>query len=92
MEALLWIILAAPMMMLRGWVIMKLWAWFIIPFGIQGLTLPHAMGVGLILTFLTAHTLGKNAETMEEKIKEIVTPIVWPLLTLLMGYIVQSFM
>ena len=92
MDALLWIILVVPMMLLRGWVIMRLWAWFIVPFGIQGLTLPHAIGIGLILTFLTAHTLGKRAKTMEEKIEEIATSIIWPLMSLLMGYIVQLFM
>jgi hypothetical protein len=83
---------ATPMIILRGWVITKLWGWFIIPFGIQPLTLPHAIGIGLILTFLTAQTLGKSAETLEEKIRECVTPVIWPLFALLLGYIVQSFM
>jgi hypothetical protein len=41
---------------LRGLVFQALWAWFITTtFGLHELTLVQALGVGLVVTFLTIH-------------------------------------
>lgn len=48
---LLWIV---PLIILRGYVLVELWSWFIVPtFGLRPLTFAQALGVSLVVAFLT---------------------------------------
>jgi len=48
----LWVLTVG--LVLHAWVLMQLWAWFMVPiFGVNLLGLPHAMGIGLLVFFLT---------------------------------------
>lgn len=49
---ILWIPAAA---MLSGVVLNDLWDWFIVPLGVPGIPLAQAMGLSLIVSYLTYH-------------------------------------
>lgn len=41
---------------LGGWIISILWSWYVVPtFGIKCITVPQAIGVDLIVTYMTWH-------------------------------------
>lgn len=73
---------------LGGWVITKLWGWYVVPFGIPQISLAHAIGLNYLITYLTA-CYHKESRTLTER---IIIPIATPLIFLLMGWIVSLFM
>jgi len=77
---------------IRGLVLVKLWAWFITPtFGLPLLTVPVALGVALIAGFLTnSNTQYKDHET--DWGANVVAAILGPLLALFFGWIYTLFM
>lgn len=78
---------------MRGWVLTKLWAWFIVPFGAPALSIPYAIGLALIVTYLTSRTsITKTAPTEIDWTKAFVEIVVGPLLTLLLGWAVTLFL
>lgn len=51
---ILLLVLAIPLSMLRGWAMMMLWGWFIVPtFHLAPLTLVPAMGISLFVSLIT---------------------------------------
>ncbi len=96
MEALLTLILAAglvfvlaiPAYILNGFVITKLWAWFIVPFGLEPITMAPAIGLGIIIGFLAKQYVPSGDD---DKWKSIVFMYLTPLLSLLTGWIVTWF-
>lgn len=53
--AILYSAITMPLtLMLRGWTLQTLWAWFIVPvFGLTVLTVPRAIGLSLLISFVT---------------------------------------
>jgi hypothetical protein len=43
------------MIILKSWVLIVLWEWFIVPFGISSLTIAWALGIFLLVSFLTGN-------------------------------------
>lgn len=41
------------LMLFRGYVLVKMWTWFVVPLGVVGIGLAHAIGISTIITFLT---------------------------------------
>ncbi len=85
--------LVNPMMLigtivLRGFVLKIVWGWFVVPLGIAVITIPHALGLAAVVTYLTYTIPTKEIEW------EVVmtTSIAISLFTLLFGYIFQLFM
>lgn len=79
----------------NGYAISVLWGWFITPvFGLPILNIPQAIGLGLIITFLTQAIDCRKDEddTKTQIIKSIFIIILRPLFALLIGYIVHLFM
>lgn len=37
----------------RGYVLSEMWEWFIVPFGVKSLNVVHAIGLSMIVAFLT---------------------------------------
>lgn len=79
---------------LRGWVLTILWGWFAVPFGLPVLNIPTAIGVALIVSYLTHQTV--DAQPKEESAGEkfataVVMAFVGPFLTLGFGLIVHKF-
>jgi len=80
--------------MWTGFATFLLWGWFLVPLGVTKITFPMAMGIGVIISFLTTTTLSnKNDEEelfdqfMEEFFKEIARP----LMAIVFGFVIQLF-
>ena len=79
--------------LLRAFVLIKLWGWFMIPLMAQFIdTPPHlnypiAIGLSIIAGMFQSTTTKQ-----EDSLKVILVPILAPLITLLMGWIVHLFM
>lgn len=57
------IIVAAYGVVLNGWVLSKLWAWFIVTtFGLPTLAVPEAIGLATVVSFLSAKIDRKDDE------------------------------
>lgn len=93
--AILGLVMTAPAAVWRGWVLTKMWAWFIVPvFDLQPLRIPVAIGLSLIVGYLT-HQINwckDEAEPMEKAARSIVVPLLLPAFTLLGGWIVNHWM
>ncbi len=85
-----------PLSMWRGFVLIKLWAWFVIPlFALPVLSLPAAMGISLVVGYLThqAHKeLSDKPDYTQLLATEISNGIVIPLFALAIGAIIHAFM
>jgi len=82
------------MPIVNGFVLVKLWGWFIVDtFGVVGLTIPHAIGVALIVNLLTMDLRNSNSgdEEKSKAIGQLVGRLLAPFLTLLLGYVVYLF-
>lgn len=78
---------------INGFVLTKLWLWFMVPFfGFAPLNIPLAIGIGLIATFLTHHTIGLKSEDDADKQKKNITlGFLRPFVYLLVGWVVHAF-
>jgi hypothetical protein len=72
-----------------GYVITVLWDWFIVTtFAMKALTIPQALGLSLIISYLTLHQIQKDERDWSEKLG---IAIAKPLVYLLIGWIVHLF-
>jgi hypothetical protein len=82
----------------RGYVLSEMWSWFIVPLGAPALTVVHAIGISMLVAFLTyQHDATKKAERDDGSVGEklftmlfascFYTAWVWG-----MGAIAHSFM
>lgn len=86
-------IIAIPLVILRGWVLEKLWGWFATPLGLPDLGVAHAIGIAVLVSFLTHQYIGvKDERDSKTKIAAGLGAIVSPFATLLVAYIIHSFM
>jgi hypothetical protein len=76
---------------LYGWILTQLWAWFVVPFGFPQLSLTQAIGIILVVSFLTGHTGSNREKPKEEKKKDLIAFLARPFLYLGIGYIVHLF-
>ncbi|MNL15671.1 hypothetical protein D3C87_1366730 [compost metagenome] len=85
-----WVALLAASSVWRGYVLSILWGWFIVSaFGLPPLTIPLAIGVSLIVGFLTIrHT---KEEQLEMPVRIWLTAAM-PALVLLVGWVVTKFL
>ena len=85
-----------PHALLDGWVLQKLWGWFIVPvFGLPALSLAAAIGIGMTASYITHHSQVRPKETQEGK--AAVASMLWelffrPLVALGLGWVIQRFM
>jgi len=72
-----------------GIVLKVLWGWIVVPtFEMAELSLPAAIGVGLVVSFLTH----QYVPTKDEDLPEIlVHELLYPLIALVMGFVVHLF-
>ena len=81
----------------KGFVLSVLWRWFMVPiFGLPELSLVVAIGVGLVISFLTYQHI--EIEPAEEESfgyrfgKALFAAIFYPAIALFFGWIVHLFM
>ena len=80
-----------------GYALSLLWAWFIAPiFGLPALTITQALGVAIVVGLLTHQAMpnDSNAHTtaIDKLIPAVITLIFRPLMAIICGWIVHSFM
>ena len=92
------IILLIPYsMLMNGWAITKLWGWFMVPLGLPMLTIPMALGIYTIVTYMTYQI--NYAEIRADSGKGVgyvlgkgfVIATFKPLTAILMGWIIHGF-
>lgn len=82
--------------LMNGWALAKLWAWFIVPtFSAPPLSIPAAIGVSLVVSYLTFHakTDDKDEEDwVDILIRGALVGTLKPLFALGVGAIVAAFL
>ena len=89
------LLLTIPSLIFSGYVLSVLWGWFMVPiFGMPALSIPAAIGVWMVIGFITHQTIdADDSRTSEKKLYESIgQAISRPLLALLVGYIVHLYM
>uniref|UniRef100_A0A6M3XT23 Holin n=1 Tax=viral metagenome TaxID=1070528 RepID=A0A6M3XT23_9ZZZZ len=84
------VLLALGVLLLRGFVLLKLWLWFIIPFGADPISFAHSVGLCVIGLFFTFRYNG-GEDTENQEINKWMR-VILPLFCLLYGYIFKYFM
>jgi hypothetical protein len=90
-------LVAIPLGMIwNAFVVTKLWAWFIVPiFGLAPLALVPAMGVVLVIAYLTHQTPTKSKsgdDITEGFIHALCVVVLKPAIALVVGWIILQFM
>jgi len=89
-KAVAWVVFAIGAAIWRGYVLTILWGWFVVhAFGAQPLAIPLAIGLSMLVTFLT-HSPQNPKDTDSAFI--IGMAVFGPALVLFMGWIVQKFL
>jgi len=89
--ALVWVVAVA---IVNGWAVSILWGWFLVPLGLPQISIPHAMGLVVLITMLFYHRNNNNNDD-ENKYKvvgEIIGFTARPFFALLFGFIIKQFM
>lgn len=77
---------------LSGCVLSLLWGWFIVStFGLPVLTIPLAMGIMLVVSYMTKQADFNNQDREDYQMRVNVVMIVKPLVALVVGYVIKSF-
>jgi len=91
MNGLLIILFAVISTLIRGWVFAVLWLWFFVPtFNLPEISIPAAIGMLLPLQMIV--WFRKNRDNEEIKLDDAFYAIEFPLVILLVGWVVSLFM
>jgi hypothetical protein len=82
---------------MEGWVLSKLWGWFVSPlFGVPSLSIAAAIGFALVISMLTHQSTSSDSNKDKDwtnLVAAVIAKTVFtPLMFLLFGYIVKMFM
>ena len=77
-----------------GFVLVRLWAWFIVPFGLPVIDTYQAIGLAIVVGFLTTRSTSNSKDDRSTKDKgiAIVALMFSPFITLIVGWVVHSLM
>jgi len=82
-------------LIVKGYVLGALWGWFIVPvFGLPKLSVPSAIGIALIVSYLTTQKIETNNgdKGVSEKYgKQVIIAILYPLFILFLSWIIHQF-
>lgn len=59
---LIYIFIAIPLMLFRAVILVKSWAWFIVPMGVPNVSIPQVLGINLLLGLFFASVTRKERE------------------------------
>lgn len=95
--ALLAVVLCQPI--LYGWAITYLWIWYVVPLGLPAISIPHAIGLGLMSRLVRSSRFSAADRQAMSKVgtSEKTFWIAWeaagvPIFLWLAGWIVYQFM
>lgn len=74
---------------LRGFALVYLWGWFIVPLGLPQVQMAHAIGILMLMAYMTHEGYTDPKTTTTTK---IITSVIQPPIVLLFGYIVHLCM
>lgn len=83
----LFAIIMFPALMLDAWVLTVLWEWFAVPVGLPQITYATAMGLILLMSFLTHQYIPKEKNDWQPLVFLYVNPFVF----LFFGWLVKLF-
>ena len=86
MKYLITLTLLPFLLVWRGFVLTILWLWFAVPLGMPELTVPYAIGLSLIVSFMVG--LKESTKTEAE---QLLTIMVHPVAALAIGWVVTKF-
>lgn len=78
--------------MWKGYVLSVLWAWFAVPFGLPVLGVVQAMGIALLVTFLTYQHIATVKPEKSTSADATSTAILFPLASLGIGWCIKQFL
>lgn len=84
-------VLMIPAYLLNGFVLMKLWQWFLVPLGLPVIGLAHCIGIAIIINFLTMHYQKSPKESDDGGWNAFAHLYLNPLFVLFIGWIVTWF-
>jgi hypothetical protein len=81
---------------LRGWVLSTLWAWFLVPQGVFPISVNAAIGISVLIGLFTQHLVHDTVKVDKKSTADMITTITGktiggPLMALLVGWIVTLF-
>ena len=77
---------------LRGWALIWLWTWFLVPFGLPQIGFWHACGISLTVAFLTYEYNKDSEDAKQEAIVGLFKSIFISVIALGVGFVYQLFM
>lgn len=86
------VVLIALLMVVKGFVLTYLWSWFITPFGLPELGLAHAIGVAMVVSYLTHQIETPDKDNPNAGFEKLGYHFVGSLLVFCIGWIVFKFM
>ncbi len=91
--AVLFVVAVVSLSLIRGFVLAKLWLWFLVPLGLPVLSIPAAIGVAMTVAMITHQSENvKDERTGKEKGVAFAMAFVGPFITLLFGYVVKGYL
>lgn len=81
---------------LRGWVLSTLWAWFLVPQGVFPISINVAIGISVLIGLFTQHLVHETVKVNKTSSADLISTITGktiggPLMALLVGWIVTLF-
>lgn len=76
---------------LEGFVLSNLWDWFIVPLGVRPISILHAIGICVLLDFITYHYYDYRKSEEIGIISSLTYIIIRPLIALIVGFSLKCF-
>lgn len=94
--AIFTLLMQIPMVMLRGFVLSKLWLWFLVPLGVPAIGVALAIGIIVLVNLLTSDPNAAKDDDDKEPgaqiVGRMVTSVMMSLMAWGIGAIVASFL
>lgn len=78
--------------LLYGWALHLLWLWFVVPiFGLPVISIGQAIGISMIVSFLTEQYIPKPKETKNTVGADVIGFFLKPVVTVLIALLIKQF-
>lgn len=82
---------------LRGWALSTLWAWFLVPIGVPAIGIATALGISVIIGLFTVHLNNDKIKISNKSSPELIGNVLakaigGPLMSVFVGWVITLFM